>query len=96
MAKQQEKTDAVSERRENASLTPTGNKVYPTVDVSAAAGPPMPPGLTSMKPLRSTLTRSERRLEDAAHEGRPLGGSLQSFLDTSENYRQCRPRQRGE
>jgi len=38
----------------NRSLTPTGNKAFPTVDVSA--GTAMPDGILSMKPLEKVPT----------------------------------------
>ena len=42
----------------NRSLTPTGNKVFPTVSTPVVPGP-MPEGLLSMKPLRSAPTREQ-------------------------------------
>jgi hypothetical protein len=40
----------------NRNLTPTGFKSFPSVSAPTAPGP-MPDGITSMTPLRSTPTR---------------------------------------
>jgi hypothetical protein len=58
----------------NRSLTPTGNKAFPTVDVSA--GTEMPPGITSMKPLRSTPTREVGPVSSAEQLSQGLKGQL--------------------
>ena len=44
----------MADNENNRSLTHTGNKNFPRVDVSA--GTEMPPGLTSMKPMKTVPT----------------------------------------